>query len=584
MKHKNLFIKVSFSLLMVNFVLAGIVSLNYFNSQKQAQQMLRNQDQQVQGVTNIPVFDRNYIMSDFTFSSTRAFPSEQSVQAYLERMNSPLKNYTDGGRRASYWIYTAARGITSSKWNVRPQINPGVIIAYLEKEQSLISLSNYNTVTDSQRRIATAMGYGCPDGASCNPAYIGFANQVTWAAYQLQYNFNLASSSSTDSYRVNRTITTLDNYDVFLTNAATAAQYRYTPHVYWGNYNLWKIITANGWGVSSTTYSYSDIDGVNLPNRRTPSTAVTTTNITPAQVGPILNQDIPIGTSGENIKLLQQFLRQEKLFTYPFITGYYGSITQTAHNQYKAANASTPSTTSTSTQTQTCQQLYARSWSIGQQSEDVKRLQQCLKEANLFAWPTITGYFGSVTNQGLQTIRARQTTSDVGISPAPSTTRRPLSRSGGDIVYTIAGQTVASGLNLRNQPCGSVIGTIDWGREGQKIEGPVTRNCLGSDLQWYNVSFSNGKSGWVSNNYLDSKPELILKSKSVVTKNPGENINFVNIRDQACGNKTSDISWNSRGSIIGGPVVKACWGKGYTWYQVRFDNGRSGWVASNYLD
>ncbi len=576
MKHKNLFIKVSFSLLAVNFILAGIVFSNYFSSQKQAEAMLRTQNQEVQGVTNIPVFDRNYVMSDFTFSSTRAFPSEQSVQDYLNRTNSPLKNYTDGGRRASYWIYTAARGITSSKYNVKPQINPGVIIAYLEKEQSLISLSNYNTVTDPERRIRTAMGYGCPDGASCNPAYLGFANQVTWAAYQLQYNYNLATTSQSDSYRINRTITTLDNYDVFMTNAATAAQYRYTPHVYWGNYNLWKIITANGWGVSSTTYSYADIDGVNLANKR-PTGTTATTSITAAQVGPILTQDVAIGTTGDNIKVLQQFLRQEKLYTYPYITGYYGSITKTAHDQYKAANVVQASPVSVPATADTCQQLYARSWSIGQQNEDVKKLQQCLKDADLFAWPSITGYFGSVTNQGLQTIRTQQVT--VAASP---TARKPLSRAS-DTVYTIAGRTTADALNLRDQACGVVIDKVDWSVEGQKLDGPVTKNCLGSNLEWYRVKFANGKIGWVANNYLGSEPELIKLGKSVLTTNPGEKINHVNLRDNPCGIKTGETPWNSKGTVVANAVVKACWGKGYTWYQVKFDNGRTGWVASNYL-
>ena len=137
------------------------------------------------------------------------------------------------------------------------------MLALLEKEQSLVSLTRYDNVRDPEKRLRAATGYACSDNDTCNPKYYGFAVQVNSAAYQLQKNFNEAQAG-VGVFVVGRTIETLDNYEVTLTNAATAAVYRYTPHVYWGNYNLWKILTANGWGVSPETYSLQALDRRNI--------------------------------------------------------------------------------------------------------------------------------------------------------------------------------------------------------------------------------------------------------------------------------------------------------------------------------
>jgi hypothetical protein len=134
-------------------------------------------------------FNPNYILSDESFSTTKIFPHERAIQEYLDQKNSPLRNYYVEGARASHWIYTAARGITSSAYNVKPNLNPGMLLAYLEKEQSLISTTNYDTAKDPEKRIKTAMGFGCPDNDNCDPKYQGFINQLNYAAYQLQYNF-----------------------------------------------------------------------------------------------------------------------------------------------------------------------------------------------------------------------------------------------------------------------------------------------------------------------------------------------------------------------------------------------------------
>jgi hypothetical protein len=563
--------KVSIGLLVANLLMIFVIAFGFiFNLQTQ---QAVNQEEQVLGANNVPVFSPNYVMSDATFESTRAFPTEASVQAYLERVNSPLKNYSDQGQRASYWIFNAARGVTSSKWNVTPRINPGVILAFLEKEQSLLSLTNYNTQTDPERRIKTAMGYGCPDFSKCNPTYEGFANQVNWGAYQLQYNVNLATGSSNEPYRVNRTITTLDGYDVFLSNAATASAYRYTPHVYWGNYNLWKILTANGWGVSSQTYTYAQLDAVNLPNRSSFKNQSSSDQVSLDSVSGLLYSEVAIGTTGENIKDLQRFLRQEGFFTYPYITGYYGNITKTAQDNYLAARGENRNSSS-GNRTDECSQLYARSWSIGQTGEDVKQLQQCLRNDNLFAWPVITGYFGNVTNQGLTTARSQQNISGGQTNSA----QKP--------VYSNNRGVSASGLNVRSAPCGNRVSVAPWNTSGTQVEGPRTATCFGRSWNWYKVNFSSGQSGWVVDFYLSDSQASSNNSStsgSVTTVRKGARTSGLNIRSGACGNKTGVVPWGVSGNVVSGPVAQTCLGGSIQWYQVNFSNGQSGWVSGFYL-
>jgi peptidoglycan hydrolase-like protein with peptidoglycan-binding domain len=385
----------SLILLFINIALLFGVGFNYFNGRSSA----NSTDQAVLGVSaNAPVYNPNYVMSNETFRSKRVFGSQESIQNYLNNVNSPLKNYQVNGKSAASWIFTAANGQTSSRFGIRPDINPAVLIAYLEKEQSLISLSNYNTVTDPEKRLKTALGYGCPDTAACDSKFFGLDNQLNWAAYQLEYNFALASgNNSSEAYRVNRTITTLDGYKVFLSNAATAANYRYTPHAYFGNYNLWKIITANGWGVDSNTYSTAYIDQINISRIETKD-GVENPALSEADVATVLQRKYNIGHSGGDVILLQRFLRQRGFFTYDSITGYYGTVTQAAHQNY--LNSKNPAAPQVNVPAKpSCDDLTKRNYSIGQTDDTVKALQECLRASGHFKHPTSTGYYGSITEK-----------------------------------------------------------------------------------------------------------------------------------------------------------------------------------------
>jgi peptidoglycan hydrolase-like protein with peptidoglycan-binding domain len=388
---KNLFFKLNAWLLIFNAVIIGFVTIsNMYVEYKIAQA-----NQSVLGA-QVPVFDRNMLLSDTAFRSTRAFPDAASVAQYLTSKNAPIAQYTEQNKTAAQIIFAAARGETSAKWGIVPNLNPGVLIAYLEKEQSLIGLTGYDTAKDTEKRVKYAMGYGCPDGASCNDEYAGFYNQVNWAAYQLEYNYALSlRTDHSDLYKIKSTINTLDTYSVFLSNAATAANYRYTPHVYWGNYNLWKIIISNGWGDSAETFSYAELDAASKPG----STSVTTvpTSVTYADIQDMIATPPALGTSSARVSQLQLFLKDQGTFTYPTITGYYGTITQSALNAY----ISSPAYKAASTPDE-CTLLKSKTWSIGQTGNDVRRLQECLIAAGLFDFGGgATGYFGPITQSGL---------------------------------------------------------------------------------------------------------------------------------------------------------------------------------------
>jgi peptidoglycan hydrolase-like protein with peptidoglycan-binding domain len=414
---KNLLL-LSAGLIVFNLLLVGTLLFSHFfsGSQNSTDFDKEKTDQEVLGIqSNIPKFNPTYIMSNETFSSTRAFPSQQSVQDYLNRVSSPLASYVDQGQPAAYWIFAAARGQTSSRSGIVPNLNPGMLMAYLEKEQSLISLRGYNTAVDPEKRIRTAMGYGCPDTAACDTQYYGLANQLNWAAFQFQYNFNNARTAGF-SHTVNKTINTLDGYNVFMSNEATASQYRYTPHVYWGNYNLWKILTANGWGTDSQTWSMADIDRVNISKIDTPE-GYDTDRIDPADVQVLLRSNFSIGESGGKIILLQRFLRQQGYFTYSEITGSFGNITKNALEQYRKDKGIALDLTTNID----CNALYRKIYNLGDTSDEIKALQECLRRGGWFDYPTSTGYFGNLTSVGLEKARAATGARPGSNSPTPVT-------------------------------------------------------------------------------------------------------------------------------------------------------------------
>ncbi len=142
-------------------------------------------------------------------------------------------------------------------------ISSEALIATLQKE------SPGPLVTDTwplSSQYRNAMGYGCPDGAPCDPTFEGFYNQVMNAAKQFK---KYKDSPELFRYKSGQNNTILYNPDtscgsssVYVQNNATAGLYNYTPYqpnaaalanLYgtgdycsaYGNRNFWRIY--NDW-------------------------------------------------------------------------------------------------------------------------------------------------------------------------------------------------------------------------------------------------------------------------------------------------------------------------------------------------
>ncbi len=210
-----------------------------------------------------PLFIPSNIISDNDMLDTRSMTLSE-IQSFLESKNSYLATYKTTNaygtenKSAAEIIYDAANnnydcdGITldsltdeserKQKCRHITTISPKVILATIQKESSLIEEPNYNSRLDGY-----SLGYGCPDSGGCNPRYKGFAKQINSAALQFLAYMN---EQNRYPYKAGQTYTFTNPYGticnepmtVFVENRATAALYNYTPHVYNGNYNFFKLM------------------------------------------------------------------------------------------------------------------------------------------------------------------------------------------------------------------------------------------------------------------------------------------------------------------------------------------------------
>ena len=201
-------------------------------------------------------FNPNFIISDEEMLDSSAMDLDD-IQTFLEARGSYLAHYTTKNaygvyKRASEIIYDAAvnnydcDGVTNAdnlsatqkeKLCTHITLNPKVLLVLLQKEQSLIE-----DPSPSQRQLDWATGYGCPDSGGCNPRWKGFGKQVNSAALQF---FDYMRNPQNYTYKAGHTytVTNTGRPPMVITpvNQATAALYNYTPHVYNGNYNFYKL-------------------------------------------------------------------------------------------------------------------------------------------------------------------------------------------------------------------------------------------------------------------------------------------------------------------------------------------------------
>ncbi len=223
---------------------------------------------------------------DINAMSVNAIQSFLNSQGgYLASAPSSVLGDRANGRTAAQIIYDAAHGSGEASGTLKGisittatgTVSPEVLLVTLQKEQSLITRTDYN-----QNALNKAMGYGCPDSGGCDAKYNGFTNQVEWAAWQLRYNYEAAGKDaswwsanySTHYYvgysRSHNWVNTY--YVVTYKNKTTAALYRYTPHVGYGNFNFWRLmIDWFGVGTSSgsgTTLAINDTEAISQTTYR----------------------------------------------------------------------------------------------------------------------------------------------------------------------------------------------------------------------------------------------------------------------------------------------------------------------------
>ena len=275
-----------------------------------------------------PSFDPGMLIPDSAFTDTGTFGSAAGIQKFLEQNNSVLAN------KASDFVAKLKEPDTLTKVGLEdPQpslskprtaaeliydagmkhgLNPQVILVKLEKEQSLIT--GKFTGDTLQKRLDRAVGFGCPDYEGCGEIFLSFYRQLfgtfdgdgaRWlgAAASLSRSFNtdggrgpmvdaqgrvfgkplVRTSKVGDTIVLDNTLGGYEGVQQFQTvkigNRATAALYRFTPHVFNGNYNFWKLYTR--WfkypsGTVIKTSKSDDIYVLDNGNKRLFSTFVAT--------------------------------------------------------------------------------------------------------------------------------------------------------------------------------------------------------------------------------------------------------------------------------------------------------------------
>lgn len=200
-------------------------------------------------------FDPSYIISDaelFDSGSMSLLEIEKFLQSrgsYLA--NRSFKNCDGHYKSAARIIYEAANNYDCDGVSIPPSptyeekaricepvtINPKALLVLLQKEQSLIS-----DRSPRQSQLDWATGYGCPDGGGCNDRWKGFGKQVNSAALQF---YDYMQNPDHYTYKAGHTYTVSNTGRgpsvITPKNQATAALYNYTPHVYNGNYNFYKL-------------------------------------------------------------------------------------------------------------------------------------------------------------------------------------------------------------------------------------------------------------------------------------------------------------------------------------------------------
>jgi peptidoglycan DL-endopeptidase LytE len=122
--------------------------------------------------------------------------------------------------------------------------------------------------------------------------------------------------------------------------------------------------------------------------------------------------DLKYGMKNNDVKQLQQLLKNKGYFQYHTATGYYGPITETAVKNFQST-VGLPVTgvfdrktyerlTAVQLKATSAQQTVSRTLKIGSRGKDVSQLQSQLKSLGYYTYPSITEYYGTITAEAVR--------------------------------------------------------------------------------------------------------------------------------------------------------------------------------------
>lgn len=165
-------------------------------------------------------FDPNTVIAETTFRDSSAMSVEQ-IQAFLEDQPGTLATYRAKDHNGQMKSVAEMIAEASARWGV----NPKVVLATLQKEQSLLTKKS-----PSQHTYDWAMGCGRADSRTYYE-YQGFGKQIWCGAEKLAKNGGGWSPGKSMK---------IDGSRIYPTNAATYSLFRYTPH-FKGTMSFWLI-------------------------------------------------------------------------------------------------------------------------------------------------------------------------------------------------------------------------------------------------------------------------------------------------------------------------------------------------------
>jgi hypothetical protein len=165
-------------------------------------------------------FNPDMVISETNFRNAASM-SAADIQLFLESQPGQLASYRGPDWKGNPKSAAEMISEACTKWGISPK----VVLATLQKEQSLLSRTS-----QSSESMDWAMGCGKADSFT-SYQYRGFGKQIWYGTYKLKQNADLWKPGASLK---------IDGSQVNPANPGTFGQYRYTPH-FPGVMSFWLI-------------------------------------------------------------------------------------------------------------------------------------------------------------------------------------------------------------------------------------------------------------------------------------------------------------------------------------------------------